>query len=130
MGLLDKREIPIFVAYSDESGIFDKRYQAIGIVSGERENISNLWSELKQVLINKGVKEIKWEQVRTHRPKIEVAGLFIQKAVEFAVKRLIRIDVLLWDTQDERHSVIGRDDQANLEYMYYKILKHISERWG
>jgi hypothetical protein len=129
MKLLNKKKVSTFLAYSDESGIFDKRYQAIGVVSGERGDLLALQSELKQFLKDKGVKEIKWEEVRTHRPKIEVANLFIQKAVEFAVKGLIRIDVLLWDMYDERHSIPGRDNQANLERMYYKVLRHISERW-
>lgn len=119
-----------FVAYSDESGIFDKRYQAIGVISGEKRDMLAIRSELNRILKNNNVKEFKWKQIRTDRKKIEVANLFVQKAVEFAVQGLIRIDVLIWDMHDKRHSIPRRDNQANLERMYYKVLRHISERWG
>jgi len=120
----------IFSAYSDESGCFRERYQAIGIVSGGKENLETLNSELKKILNNKRTSEIKFEEVRTHRPKVEAAELFLNRAIEFARHKKIRIDVLLWDTRDSRHDIFGRDDIANLERMYYKVLKHISKRWN
>ena len=34
----------------------------------------------------------------------------------------IRIDTLIWDTHDSRHSIIGRDDIANFERMFFHLL--------
>ena len=44
--------------------------------------------------------------------------------------RKIRIDILAWDTHDQRHAIHGRDDVANLERMYYKDMIHIARRWN
>ena len=118
-----------FSAYSDESGCFNERFQAIGIISGEERHLCKLRDELASILQTKEVSEIKFSEVRTHRPKIEAAQSFVEKGVDFAQQRNIRIDVLLWDTYDKRHSIPGRDDLANLERMYYKALRHISEKW-
>jgi len=42
----------------------------------------------------------------------------------------LRSDVLIWDTMDKRHVVNRRDDIANLERMYYQLLKNVlRERW-
>jgi len=125
----DYKGLRKFSAYSDESGCFSERYQAIGIISGEKKHLCKLRDELASILQNKEVSEVKFSEVRTHRPKIEAAKSFVKKSVDFAKQRNIRIDVLLWDTHDERHSIPGRDDLANLERMYYKVLRHISEKW-
>jgi len=119
----------IFTAYSDESGCFDKRYQAIGVVSGEKIILSELRSELKDILSDKKGKEVKFAKVKTHRPMIDAAHKFIEEAVEFAKQRKIRIDVLVWDTHDSRHDTMRRDDVKNLKLMYYKVLRHIFEKW-
>ncbi len=119
-----------FAVYSDESGCFTERYQAIGIVSGQKIVLSQLSSKLMKILIDKNITELKFSNVRTHSPKIKAAKEFIKLGIEFAGLKKIRVDVLVYDTQDSRHSVRGRDDVANLERMYYKVLRHISERWG
>jgi len=77
----------------------------------------------------KGIKEIKFEKVRGHRPKVEAAICFYNLAIDYSAKRKIRIDVLIWDLQDSRHTVVGRDDIANLHRMYYKVLTNLSHRW-
>lgn len=118
----------VFAVYSDESGCFTGRYQAIGIVSGQKIVLSQLSSKLMNILIDKNITELKFSDVRTHSPKIEAAKEFIKLGIEFARLKKIRIDVLVYDTQDARHTVRGRDDVANLERMYYKMLRHICEQ--
>lgn len=116
--------------FSDESGCFTKRYQAIGVVSGLKIVLSQLSSKLLKILTDKNITEMKFSDVRTHSPKLKAAKEFIKLGIEFARLKKIRVDVLVYDTRDSRHSVRGRDDVANLERMYYKVLRHISERWG
>lgn len=119
----------IYEVYSDESGFPAQRFQAIGVVSGPSEHLASLRRELASVLKDKGISEVKFEEVRGYRPKVEAAFCFCDLAIGFSAERKIRIDVLIWDLQDSRHAVIGRDDIANLHRMYYKVLTNLGRRW-
>jgi|Deesub1362A_J573_1020465.scaffolds.fasta_scaffold00174_15 hypothetical protein len=120
-----------FSAYSDESGTFTERFQAIAVVTGQDIVLSQLTNHLKRILADKRIPEVKFALIRTHRPIIEAAQEFVQCFVkEFASKAKARVDVLVWDVQDSRHAVQGRDDAANLERMYYKVLTHAARRWN
>lgn len=116
-------------AYSDESGFPAKRYHVLAVVSGSHSVLSSLRDQLRQVLDLNQISELKWEGVRTHRPKVEAARRFLQYAIQYASRREIRIDTLLWDTRDSRHAIPGRDDVANLQRMYYKVLVHAARQW-
>jgi hypothetical protein len=124
-------ESKTFVIYSDESGVFDHRFQAIALISSQQIVLSELRSKLKGFLDEHKIDEIKFSETRTHRPKLDTARDFIRHSVkEFASQLKIRIDVLIWDTQDSRHAIQGRDDIANLEFMYYKVLTHTARQWN
>ena len=116
-------------AYSDESGFPNKRYHVVSVVSGSAGALRQLRGALENVLRDSGVSELKFEQVRSHRPKIKAARNFIRLAVQYTLKRKIRVDVLVWDTQDSRHAILGRDDSENLKRMYYKVLVHVARKW-
>lgn len=118
----------IFAAYSDES--FHEQYQAIGVVSGKKILLSNLREKLQNILNDRNIKELKFTEIRTHSPKVKAAKKFIDLGIEFGKKNIIRIDVLIWDLEDSRHSILDRDDPANWRYMYYKLLRCISEQWN
>ena len=120
-----------FVAYSDESGTFQRRYQSIALISGQDTMLSELRKHLGSILDEHGLVEVKFNEVGSHSPKVKAASEFVQCAVkEFASQKKARIDVLTWDTQDSRHTIQGRDDIANLERMYYKILTHAARQWN
>ncbi len=118
----------IFTAYSDES--FHKQYHAIGIVSGKKNILSALREKLQNILDDKNIREVKFSEIRTHPPKVEAAKEFIDLGIGFGKKNIIRIDVLIWDLKDSRHLIPDRDDPANWGYMYYKLLRCISEQWN
>ena len=113
--------------YSDESG--GRRFKFLSAISGLKSDLDDLSDHLKSILLSNDVKEIKFDGVRTHLPKIKTAKKFFEVAVEFAVNGKIRVDIIIWDLQDSRHSVLGRDDKENLERMYYHLLKNITIRW-
>ena len=47
-----------------------------------------------------------------------------------ASENRLRVDVLIWDTQDSRHSIRRRDDTANLARMYYHLVSVVTKkRW-
>ncbi len=120
----------IYSIYSDESGIFDKRFQAIALVSGLNVILLQLRNKLQDILNENGIDEIKFAEVRTHQPKLLTAHAFIKCVVrEYASQKKCRIDVLIWDTQDMRHAIKGRDDVTNLGIMYYRLLTHAARRW-
>lgn len=120
----------IFSVYSDETGLFDKRFQGIALVSGPDAALLALRNRLQSILQKNGVDEIKFSEVRTHRPKLLTAQGFIGCSVrEYAIHAKCRIDVLVWDTQDLRHAIRGRDDVANVRIMYYRLLGHVARQW-
>lgn len=121
---------PTYHAYSDDSGTSDKRFQCLGVISLSEETAELLRKRLSQVLEEKQLEELKFEELRGHSAKMQAASCFIKHAIDLCVKGRMRIDVLLWDHQDERHSVRGRDDSQNLQLMYYKILVCVARLWN
>lgn len=93
------------------------------------EDAGRLSADLRRLLQESGIAEFKWKKVSNAKyrfPAIKMLGY----AVEGAMKGLLRLDVLTWDTEDSRHRVIGRDDIANLQRMYYQLFKYVlRERW-
>jgi len=119
-----------FSIYSDETGLFDKRFQAIALISGPTVHLLQLRERLQLILNENHVAEIKFSEVRTHRPKILTAQGFIGCSVrEYTSRQKCRIGVLIWDTQDLRHAIRGRDDVANVGIMYYRLLTHTARQW-
>lgn len=121
-----------FSAYSDESGIFDHRFQSIAAVSGNDEMLKELRNKLQEELDNRQIREVKFSKIIGYNsPIAQAARQFIITAVKgFAINRKIRIDILTWDTVDSRHAVLGRDDFANLGRMYYHLLIHMARQWN
>jgi len=121
-----------FTAYSDESGIFDHRFQSIAVVSGKEDILEELGSKLREEIKNRQILEVKFSEIIGHKsPIAKAAHQFIKIAVkDFASNRKIRIDILTWDTLDSRHSVPDRDDFANLGRMYYHLLAHMAKQWN
>ncbi|MFC1957173.1 DUF3800 domain-containing protein [Chloroflexota bacterium] len=121
-----------FSAYSDESGIFDHRFQSIAVVSGKEELLEELRNRLQQEIDNRQILEVKFSEITGYNsPIAEAARQFIKIAVkDFASNKKIRIDILSWDILDSRHAVPSRDDFANLGRMYYHLLIHTAKQWN
>ena len=119
---------PTHVAYADESYCTAERYRSVATVTLARETADDLVSHLFKLLSTSGLKEFKWSKLRQARERF-AALKFIDLVVEEALKRKMRVDVLVWDTEDSRHKVKGRDDQANLQRMYYHLFKNVLHRW-
>ncbi|MGC9001197.1 DUF3800 domain-containing protein, partial [Caldisericum sp.] len=116
--------------YTDESASESGRFRAICAISGLSNNLEKLKEELKSKINLYGLSELKFAEVKTHQPKVNCAKDFISVAVDYASRREIRIDVIIWDLHDSRHSIQGRDDKENLERMYFHLLRNVVERWG
>jgi hypothetical protein len=118
------------LGFGDESGTFDRQYQSVSVVSGSSSVMLDLRGELKEALSREHVKEVKFQKVGTHAPLLNAAHAFLLLAVTFAAVRSIRVDTVVWDTHDSRHAVQRRDDVANLERMYYRVVVCAARQWG
>jgi hypothetical protein len=117
------------IAYSDESYYTDDRYRSVSVVTFENGNKERFSRTFRQLLDDSHVSEFKWNKLRQARERFAAIKI-IDEVISLAQNNLIRIDVLVWDTQDSRHQVEGRDDIANLQRMYYHLFKNVlKSRW-
>ena len=117
------------VAYTDESHWNDGRYRAVAMVSMRREHHARVESESKQLLIASNISEFKWKEFRGAKERFG-AGKLAVLSLDAALRGMVRVDVVCWDIEDERHRVTGRDDVANLHRMYFHLLRVVlRDRW-
>ena len=117
------------VCFSDESNWNDGRHRSIGMVSLPADSLECLEAELASLLRSADVNEFKWTKVNGFHLK-SVAEEMCDFAIKHASLSRIRIDVLVWHTEDKRHKVLRRDDEKNLNIMYYHFFRNVfRKRW-
>lgn len=109
-----------FFAVSDESQITAARFRSIAAVSLPVEEAVAFNERLRGVLDDSDVAEFKWNKLRSAKRRF-CAGKLIDSVVDDLLRLEGRVDVLVWDTQDSRHSVPNRDDDKNFERMYFHL---------
>jgi hypothetical protein len=119
-----------FAAYSDDSGSEGHRYRSLCTVSSKKTTLSQLRNSLSSILHKENVSELKFEETRGHSPKIRAASSFYNEACNLCARKQIRIDVVVWDQKDSRHLIPMRDDTANIERMYHKLILHMARMWN
>jgi len=120
---------PSHFAYSDETHYNVGRYRGIGLVTVQHASAVNSNVELRRLLDESEVREFKWRKFDSAKERFAAC-----KMLEFALAQVglasMRLDILVWDTEDSRHKIRGRDDTGNLHRMYHHLFKHVlSERW-
>lgn len=116
-------------AYMDETHYNVGKYRGVALVSVRDEEASSYKTEITRILADSRVSELKWHKLDSARMRF-AAQKVLALILHGASGSVLRADVLLWDTQDKRHLVRGRDDIANLQRMYYHLLKHVlRNRW-
>lgn len=117
------------VGFSDESKWNTGRFRSLGLVTAPLDALDQLEGELRRLLEESGVHEFKWRELGGARERF-AAEKMCRFAIDEACRKLLRVDVLVWDIQDSRHSVPRRDDIANLQRMYYHLFHNVMrERW-
>lgn len=117
------------VAYSDESHWNVGRYRAVAMVSLPSSRHDEIHSEASKLLVESSLREFKWKDFRGARERHGASKLSLL-ALEHARCGSLRIDAVCWDTEDERHRIPGRDDVANLQRMYFHLLRVVlRDRW-
>ncbi|MGP8330365.1 MAG: DUF3800 domain-containing protein [Methanosarcinaceae archaeon] len=118
------------IAYSDESKHNTGRYRSISMVSMPADRVAEITLRIKTKLIESDVNEAKWSKVKNARNRFAAIKL-LSICSEETYKKNMRLDVLIWDTEDERHKLPGRDDLANFKNMYIQLLKNVMrKRWS
>ena len=115
------------VIFSDESGHDnDNRYGAICTVSGLRNNLIDLHKTLEKIIGSFNKNEIKFKEVKS-AIKLNIAKQFVVEGLNQIQSKNIRVHILVWDKQDNRHRVFNRCDNENLKRMYYHILRQVKK---
>ncbi len=117
------------VGFADESYWNIGRYRSLGLVTASVGLVDRLQGDLKRLLDESGVAEFKWKNLDGAKERLAAIKM-CEFAIENAIARKLRVDVLIWDIQDSRHNVPGRDDIANLQRMYYHLFRNVLRaRW-
>jgi len=117
------------VIFSDESGIDRRnRFGAICTISGPREVLIKLHSELNKALESYERSDFGFSKVKGQK-NLNLAKELVDICLNYIHSRKIWVHILVWDKNDSRHRVQGRDDNANLSRMYYHILKQVHVDW-
>jgi hypothetical protein len=111
-----------FTAYCDESYITASRYRGVAAVSLPANAEEALTAEVRALLADSQVTEFKWSKLTNAKYRFAAAKL-LRWTVRAIASSQVRVDVLSWDTEDRRHRVRGRDDDANFERMFFHLLR-------
>lgn len=112
-----------FVVFTDESKLTASRFRSLSAFSMYRLCWKEAEEGISKILKDSGIKEFKWKKLKSAQYYF-CAEKFINFIFENLEKFKIRIDTILWDTQDARHKVFGRNDIENFERMFFHLLKN------
>ena len=115
------------IAFADESNWNTGRFRSICLLTIEKEYESEIADRISDITNSK---EIKWSKINSNnREKMIIDILELLFGIIPNIE--IKIDVIMWDTYDSRHSIKKRDDNENLVRMYYHLLKYVfTNRWS
>lgn len=117
------------VGFADESYWNRGRFRSLGMVTLSVDCLKTLEGEVRRLLGESNVSEFKWKGLTGAKERFAAEKL-CTFAVEKACAGHLRMDVLVWDIEDSRHKIAGRDDIANLERMYYHLFRNVLRaRW-
>jgi hypothetical protein len=89
--------------------------------------VAVLQNELRSLLNESNVTEFKWKELKSAQFRF-AAEKMIRFSIGNALEQLLRVDVLIWDIEDARHKIRGRDDAANLQAMYRYLFRNVLQR--
>jgi hypothetical protein len=115
---------PTHIAYSDETHHNTGRYRGIAQITLKIKDRDIISQELRQLLLDSSVAELKWSKLRTARERFAALKI-LNYVVTKANKNTLRVDALTWYTEDSRHKIQGRSDNRNFRRMYYFIYKNV-----
>jgi len=115
------------VGFADESHYNKGRYPTLAVISFKKEDYESIKRQVCTLLKESDVKELKWEKIKDAKYRF-AAEKICELVVALACKNILRVDTLIWDIEDTRHKIKGRDDLQNLHRMYHHLLKNVLQR--
>lgn len=117
------------VAYGDESSYNVGPYGAVALVSMPAAAAADFSAEIAALLAESSVTELHWKKLKSARDRY-AAQKVLRAFCARAERGEVRADTLIWDFNDSRHAIRGRDDHANLGRLYYHLcMAVLRERW-
>lgn len=120
-----------YVVFSDESSHTDGDFRSIAAVSlpcSRHNDVVKMSDQLKTILESSTKGELKWRNVGRNGTKNVARAKASIDFVFSSLSQELRIDVVIWDVQDSRHSVENRDDIANYSRMYFHLHRSLMRR--
>ncbi len=124
-----------YTLFSDESHITASRYRSIACLTFPTEHRTEIEQAVAFILASSNISELKWHKLASAKHRLGCI-----KIVDFIVDNInrysIRLDIIIWDTYDSRHSIKNRNDSANFARMYFHLLKfvmknrEVNSRWN
>ena len=115
-------------SFSDESYL-GSRFRSISLLSMEKNNEDSISDQIASILSQSDVSEFKWHKLGGAKYRF-AAKMLIDYVIKMCLEKHLRIDVLIWDIEDSRHKISKRNDQANLQRMYYHLFNcTLKKRW-
>ncbi|MEW6526351.1 MAG: DUF3800 domain-containing protein [Spirochaetota bacterium] len=112
-----------YIMFTDESYITDSRYRSLSAFSFKKSKYKEFCNSIRSIMLESGIKEFKWQKLKDAK-----YYFCAEKLIDFVLNNILtfdlRVDTIVWDTQDSRHNVKGRDDMANYERMFFHLLNH------
>jgi len=112
-----------YIVFTDESYITDSRYQSLSACSFNKSYYTQVVEDIQNILQESNVEEFKWNKLKDAKYYF-CAEKICNYLLSGIIKYQFRIDTLIWDTHDARHAVVGRDDHANFERMFFHLLNN------
>jgi hypothetical protein len=115
------------IAYADEAQYNYGRIRGVGMMSAQAGVAQALAGEVRELLDGSGVRECKWEKIRSARGRFAAQKL-LDWAIAAVVAGRLRVDVLTWDV--DLSGAEGMPALARLHVMYRRLLEEIlPQRW-
>lgn len=108
-----------YVAYADESGT-GEQFTSIASFSCRSDALSSVNDRLLGMLSESDVGEFKWQKLKDAKYR-HCAIKLVDAVWDLLDKADARVDVLVWDNHDSRHSIPGRDNTANFGRMFFHV---------
>lgn len=124
-------DVDQYAAFSDESRHSEGRFRSIASVSIAANLIESVSNRVRTICDQSEVGEFKWQKLVGARERfcaVKIIDLLCLELLPLGV----RVDVLVWDTQDQRHRIDARDDNANFERMFFHLHGRVMRKrsWG
>lgn len=111
-----------YYIFSDESMHNQGRYRSISALIVPKAFAISYHSQLQILLSKYQVQtEFGWTSITGHSNHTKCGNALLQ----FVMESEISVVTLIWDTQDSRTNIKGRDDERNFERMYYQLINYI-----